>query len=162
MAWIEGRIGRIAVAGLVAMGAIGAAGAPAPSGSAAATSLDTEAAIFDRQFLMQQLDDDGEVLGNISAGIEPVSKLAETTRSIAKNARDSVESFRTVIPGGQSKPEVWSNHADFMARMETFAKNAEDMAKAGETGDLHAVNNLMVGAMPCKQCHDLYRAPKKR
>ena len=131
MRWLENRFGRAAMACLVAIVAVGAAETPVASGSSAANSVDTEAAIFDRQFLMQQLDDDGEVLGNISAGIEPVSKLAATTRSIANNARDSVESFRAVIPGGQSKPEVWSNHADFMVRMEAFAKSAEAMAKAG-------------------------------
>ena len=66
-----------------------------------------------------------------------------------------------ILPGGRAKAEVWSNHADFMQRMETFARNADAMAKAGETGDLAAVTGLMVAAMPCKQCHDVYRAPKK-
>ena len=84
-----------------------------------------------------------------------------TTRAIAKGARDSVESFRATLPGGRSKPEVWTQHDDFIQRMESFASKADAMAKAGETGDMAAVTGLMVDAMPCKQCHDLYRAPKK-
>jgi hypothetical protein len=35
------------------------------------------------------------------------------------------------------------------------------MARAGETGNVGAVTALMIDAMPCKQCHDLYREPKK-
>ena len=89
------------------------------------------------------------------------SKLAATTRAIANGARDSVENFRSPLPGGRAKPEVWTQHDDFMQRMESFARKAEAMAKAGETGDVAAVTGLMVDAMPCKQCHDLYRAPKK-
>ncbi len=145
----------------LAMAAVVVAHPPVIASDPVVDPAQKERLIFERQFIMEQLDEDGELLGNISAGIEPVEKLAEVTRSIAKGAKDAVDSFRPILPGGQAKPEVWSNHADFMQRMETFAKNAEAMAKAGETGDLAAVNGLMVSAMPCKQCHDLYRAPKK-
>ena len=151
----------MACLGIAAMAAMVMAGSPVTASDAAADSAQKEGAIFERQFIMEQLDKDGEVLGNIAAGIEPPAKLAEVTRSIAKGARDSVESFRPILPGGRAKAEVWSNHADFMQRMETFARNAEAMAKAGETGDMAAVTDLMVAAMPCKQCHDIYRAPKR-
>ena len=117
--------------------------------------------IFERQQIMDQLNRDGELLGQIAAGIAPKDKLAATTRSIANGAKDSLESFRTQLPGGRAKPEVWSNHADFIRRMETFARGAEAMAKAGEIGNVIAVTELMIEAMPCKQCHDLYREPKK-
>lgn len=120
-----------------------------------------EGMIFERQQIMDQLNRDGELLGQIAAGIAPAGKLAQTTRSIANGARDSLESFRTRLPGGRAKPEVWSNSADFMQRMEVFARNSEAMAKAGETGNVVAVTELMIEAMPCKQCHDRYREPKK-
>lgn len=155
MARIMGR----AIAALIGLGL--ASPLVTATGAEPATANQTEGAIFERQFIMGQLDKDGEVLGNIIAGIEPPTKLAATTRAIAKGARDSVESFRVALPGGRSKPEVWTNHADFMQRMESFANKAEAMAKAGETGDVTAVTGMMVDAMPCKQCHDLYRAPKK-
>ena len=147
--------------GIAALAGAVIAGSPVNASDAAADAVQREGAIFERQSIMDQLDKDGELLGNIAAGIEPPEKLGEVTRSIANGARDSVVSFRSVLPGGRSKPEVWSNHADFMQRMETFARNAEAMAKAGETGDMPGVTHLMVSAMPCKQCHDVYRAPKK-
>lgn len=147
--------------GIAALAATVMAGSPVIASDAAADAAQKEGAIFERQFIMEQLDKDGELLGNIAAGIEPPEKLSAVTSSIANGARDAVSSFRSILPGGRSKAEVWSNHADFMQRMETFARNADAMAKAGETGDMAAVTALMVAAMPCKQCHDVYRAPKK-
>ena len=46
-------------------------------------------------------------------------------------------------------------------RMEAFVRNSEIMAKAGETGNVIAVTGLMIDGMPCKQCHDVFRTPKK-
>lgn len=135
--------------------------APAPF-IAAEISSDEEAEgiIFERQQLMLQLDKDAKVLGQIVAGAVPPTKLTETTRSIAQTARDSALAFEAVVPGGRSKPEVWSNHTEFLEDMNTFARKAEEMAKAGESGNLNAVTNLMIEALPCKQCHDRYREPK--
>jgi cytochrome c556 len=132
---------------------VGNAQAP-PAGEA-------DSLILDRQLLMTQLEDHSAALGDILAGVEPPDKLAETSRRIAKAARESAEAFETVAPGGHSKPEVWSNHPDFMKRMQEFATRAEAMAAAAETGNVAAVNELAAKALQCKVCHDLYREPKK-
>lgn len=125
------------------------------------SSAEREGIIFERQQAMLQLERDSDLLGKIVAGIAPADKLAATTRAVANGAKDSVTSFADKVPGGRSKPEVWSNNADFTRRMESFARNAEAMAKAGESGNIAAVTGLMIEAMPCKECHDLYREPKK-
>lgn len=127
----------------------------------AVDSVTREALIFERQQIMEQLGRDSEVLGKIVAGSEPSSKLPETTRSIAVGARESLESFRQEIPGGRSKPDIWSPTSDFFPKMEAFVKNAEAMAKAGETGSVPAVTELMIDALPCKQCHMSFREPKQ-
>ncbi|MFC0684850.1 c-type cytochrome [Novosphingobium clariflavum] len=143
----------------------GAHGAAAEAGSAVPTTAaagdDAEAIIFERQQIMQQLAKDSETLGGIVAGSQPRDQLAKVTRALADGAKDSLGSFRDKVPGGRSKPEVWSNNADFMKRMEDFARNSEAMAKAGESGNMAGVTALMIDALPCKQCHDLYREPKK-
>lgn len=139
-----------------------AGAASTPAAAAVASSADeTEGLIFERQQLMIQLDIDSKTLGMIASGAAPASRLAETTRSIARSAKESVDAFRAKVPGGRSKPEVWSNNEDFMRRMESFALNTERMAKLGETGNVMAVSEMMVDALPCKQCHDVYRAPKR-
>jgi cytochrome c556 len=150
------------IAGLMALGwpdgsrgeAVQAPVAPALSAEEA------EGVIFERQQLMLQLDKDAKALGMIAAGAMPPKELAATTRSIAQGAKDSVTAFDQVVPGGRSKPEVWTQHPAFMADMRTFALNAEKMAQAGESGNLAEVTNLMIDALPCKQCHDRYRGPK--
>lgn len=139
------------------------------AGSLAASALAAEALdpaqaegiIFERQEIMSKLGRDSDTLGDIVAGLQPADKLPEVTRAIATGARESLEAYRTPVPGGRTKPEAWTNSADFTARMEAFMRNAEAMAVAGEKRDIAGVTGLMVDAMPCKQCHDVYRAPKK-
>ena len=119
-----------------------------------------EGIVFERQQIMEQLGRDSEVLGKVVAGIEPAAKLPEATRAIARGAKESLEAYRNAVPGGRTRPEAWTNNADFMRRMEEFARNSDAMAQAGARGDMAAVTGMMVDAMPCKQCHMLYRAPK--
>jgi cytochrome c556 len=128
---------------------------PAPS------KTEAEGIIFERQQIMTQLDKDSETLGNIMAGLEPASKLAETTQAVAQGAKDSLAAFQNKVPGGRSKPEVWTQYADFMQRMQAFVDNSAKMAERGKAGNLSGVTEIAVDAMPCKQCHDIYRAPKK-
>jgi cytochrome c556 len=118
-------------------------------------------AIFERQQIMQQLDKDAELLGDIAAGDAPADKLPEVTRSIAQGARDTRASFQQRIPGGRTKPEAWSNWADFSQRMDGFVTNADALAKVGQSGNVEAATSVMATALPCKECHDLYRMPKR-
>jgi cytochrome c556 len=135
---------------------VGGAGATGAPGKAEAEGI-----IFERQQIMLQLDKDAETLGMIASGAAPATKLAETTRAIAQGAKDSVEAFRAQVPGGRAKPDVWANYEDFMQRMQAFSDNAAKMAKLGESGSVAAVNEVMIDALPCKQCHDIYRAPRR-
>lgn len=148
------RKGSLIVAGAAALVSYQASGAEDAKTQA-------EGIIFERQQIMEQLGKDSDKLGKIVAGQLPASGLAEVTKSIAQGAHDSVEAFKQQVPGGHTKPEAWSNNADFSARLAKFAVGADAMAKAGEKNDVTAVVGLMIEAMPCKECHDLYRERKK-
>lgn len=126
-----------------------------------AAAAEAEGIIFERQQIMTKLDQDADKLGKVVAGLLPADQLAPAARAVAEGARESVEAFQQHVPGGRSKPEVWSNNADFTAKMEKFATSAEAMAKAAEAGDKGTVLNLMVDALPCKECHDTYREKKR-
>jgi cytochrome c556 len=117
--------------------------------------------VLHRQLIMQQLDDEAEVLGSIAARITPPTKMAEHARTVAKAAKESYEAFKQNAPGGAAKPEIWTNWADYSKRMEAFVANSEKMAKVAESGDVNAVTELLVDALPCKGCHDVYREKKK-
>lgn len=116
--------------------------------------------VLKRQLIMQQVDEDAEALGMIAAGLEPKTKMLDHAKSIAKSARDSYEAFKQNAPGGRAKPEVWSNWADYSAKMEAWIANADKMVAAAEKNDVNGVTEVMVDALPCKGCHDVYRERK--
>ena len=128
--------------------------------NATPSSQEAEGAIFQRQQDMKQLDTDAKALGDIVAGQLPPDKLPAVTQAIAQDAKDARDDFQSKIPGGRAKPEVWSNWTDFSQRMDDFAARTAAMAKLGQSEDLGGIINVMVDALPCKQCHDLYRKPK--
>lgn len=117
--------------------------------------------VMHRQEIMQALDDEADALGSIAARVTPPTKMLEHARNVAKLAREAQESFKPNVPGGNAKPEIWTNWADYNARMDAFVANADKMAKVAEGGDVNAVTELLVDALPCKGCHDVYREKKK-
>ena len=136
-----------------------AGGAPGPA--QVLTKEETEGLIFERQQLMKQMEEDAETLGDIVAGLQPPDKLGQVTRSLATAAHDMRATFEAKIPGGRTKPDVWANWPDYSKRMDDFELKAEEMAKLGEAGNLPAVTAMLGAALPCKECHDVYRLPKK-
>lgn len=127
----------------------------------AISKQESDGIIFERQNIMLQLEKDAELLGEIAAGIKPADKLGEVTKSIAESAAASKAAFEPHVPGGRSKPEVWANWADYSKRLDAFDINARKLAELGAKGDLTGVTNMLGGALPCKECHDVYRGPKK-
>lgn len=144
----------IAVAGQQAASALAAQEAP---GSPPVSQEDADSIILDRQLVMQAIDKDVEALGNIVAGAAPPAELVARTQAVAKNAKAALKAFEPNVPGGAAKPEVWAKWDDFRKRMEDFAVKSEEMAKASESGNLAVVGEHMIGALQCKQCHDVYR-----
>ena len=45
--------------------------------------------------------------------------------------------------------------------MSEFSNNAKLLAELGAKKDLSGVTNALGSALPCKECHDVYRGPKK-
>ncbi|MDB5724542.1 MAG: cytochrome c [Novosphingobium sp.] len=116
--------------------------------------------VLARQLIMQQLEEEADALGSIAAGITPPAKMAEHARAVAKLARESYDAFKPNAPGGAAKPEIWTNWADYSKHMEDFVSNADKLVKAADPGNLSDVNATLVDALPCQQCHDVYRQKK--
>ena len=124
-------------------------------------AADDQDVITYRQLIMKQLDAETEALGMIVAGQIPPDSLASLAKAISYSAKAAGKAFESNVPGGEAKPEVWQKWADFSKRMQAFGKKTEEMAKASEGGNVATVTELMVDALPCKQCHDQYRNKKK-
>lgn len=163
-----GRIGGAALAVLVAamIGGGTSLSAVEPVAAAAVDASkmskdEIETLIYERQQIMIQLEKDAELLGEIAAGIAPASKLRETTADLAKAAKETHTAFLMKVPGGRTKPEAWSNWADFSQKLEHFVSSTDKLAKLAETGTVASVTDTLGDALQCKACHDLYREPKK-
>jgi len=126
-----------------------------------AVRADDQDTIDYRKLIMKQLDAESAALGMMVSGQVPPDALALEAKSIANAAKAALKAFEPNVPGGDAKPEVWSKWPDFSQRMEMFAKSTDEMAKVAETGNIPKVTELMVTALPCKECHDVYRNKKK-
>jgi cytochrome c556 len=113
-----------------------------------------------RQQIMKELDAEAAALGMIVSGQIPPDSLALQSRALASSAKSALKAFEPKVPGGEAKAEVWAKWDDFSKRMQTFAQKSEEMAKVSETGNVQKVTELMIDALPCKACHDVYRQKK--
>jgi cytochrome c556 len=116
--------------------------------------------VLDRQLVMQQLDRNSKALGQVLAGIEPKEKLVTYALAVSNDAKEVRASFQAKAPGGNARPEVWSNWPDFSRRLDELVAKSEAMAQIAETGNVNAVNELVVEALPCRDCHMVYRSKK--
>lgn len=159
------KITGIVAAGLAACAALAGLGtalyADTPASASAPDPAEAEGIIFERQQVMLQLDKDAEQLGLIVAGLAPRDQLGPVARAIANGAKDAEESFAPTVSGGRAKAEVWANRADYDRQMRNFVVRSDAMAKLAEAGNINGVIEVLGDALPCKQCHDTYRAPKK-
>jgi cytochrome c556 len=116
-----------------------------------------------RERIMKTLDEQAAAVGMILSSAAPGENMAAHLQAIALTAQIALKAFEPKVVGGEAKPEVWSNWADFSKRMNEFSKNSlEAAAMAKDKGyDDAALGIKIVDALPCKSCHDLYRKEKK-
>jgi cytochrome c556 len=82
---------------------------------------------------------------------------------LAMTAQTALKAFEPKVPGGEAKPEIWSNWADFSKRMTEFAQQSAAGAKiAKEQGKDAALVQLVNLADDCKGCHETYRQEKEK
>jgi cytochrome c556 len=116
-----------------------------------------------REHIMRTLDEQSAALGLILSTVIPGDNTAAHLQAIALTAQTALKAFEPKVLGGEAKPEVWSNWADFSKRMNEFARNTALVAaqvKAKGYDDPALADNV-VDALSCKSCHDVYRSEKK-
>lgn len=113
-----------------------------------------------RQHIMKALDAQTAAIGMIVSTQIPDANLVAHAEGIALAAKAAKKSFEAKVAGGESKPEIWANYADFSKRMDDFVAKTEKMAQDAKTGGIPVVMEQMVDALTCKGCHDVYRNKK--
>jgi cytochrome c556 len=127
----------------------------------ASASADNSDAIDYRQHIMNTLSEQAGALGEILAGAVPDDNVIAHLDALALTASTSLKAFEPKVPGGQAKPEVWSNWADFSRRMNEFAQSTAAMAKLAHEQGKEAGLAKVMDALSCKKCHDTYRREKQ-
>jgi cytochrome c556 len=114
-----------------------------------------------REHVMKTLNEQSAELGLILSTAVPGDNTVSHIDALALAASVSLKAFEPKVQGGQAKPEVWSNWPDFQKRMTDFAAKTAEMSKvAHEQGPDQALD-LVIPALSCKSCHDVYRSEKK-
>jgi cytochrome c556 len=114
-----------------------------------------------REHIMKSLNAQAAILGQIVSTAVPPDNLQAHMDSIALLASTALAAFEPKAPGGEAKPEVWSQWPDFSKRMKEFAEKTAAAAKLGHTASPEEALSNMLDVMDCKGCHEVYRNEKK-
>ena len=114
-----------------------------------------------RKHIMNTLNEQSAALGQILSTVVPDDNAVAHINAIALTASTALKAFEPKVPGGQARPDVWANWADFSKRMNEFAQRTAQAAKvAKEQGKEAALSNIL-DQLTCKSCHEVYREDKK-
>lgn len=119
---------------------------------------DDEDTIDYRHHVMAGLGEQMDALAMIVQHRAPADNFAVHTQTLAIIAAQGKKAFEPKVPGGRSKPEVWSQWTDFSKRMDALVASTAELAKAGGVATAGA---KVDSAAMCKSCHDTYMVPKK-
>jgi cytochrome c556 len=133
-------------------------GALALSSGARADDQDT---IDYRRHVMSSMGEQADAIGMILQHRAPVDNFAVHVQTLAVIAATAKKAFEPKVAGGDAKPEVWAQWANFSKRLDDLVASTADLAKVAKDGGITAAGPKVESALTCKSCHDSYRVPKK-
>lgn len=121
--------------------------------------------ISTRQDEMEKVGNSMKTLSGMAKKLVPFD--SEVVQKNAASIASHLETAEGLFPAGSdkgatetwAKPEIWSNRADFDAKMQAAHDAALELAKVGdEAAFLPAMGRL---GNSCKGCHESFRRPKE-
>lgn len=140
------RLGRVLLAGFIALTAPAAASEPV---------LDQEAIAY-RKHIMKTLEAQFQAIAGIVAFGGPPENLSSHLESALIAARTVLPSFEKHAPGGSSQPEIWQAWSDYVAHSQQFEAAIAMAVEAAKFGTVTEVV-WYTDQISCRKCHDLYR-----
>jgi cytochrome c556 len=131
------------------------------AGACSSANAGDNDAVDYREHVMNTLYEQSEALGQILSTTIPDDNAIGHLDSLALTASIALKAFEQKVPGGEAKPEVWSNWADFSKRMNEFAQKIAAVAKDAHEHGKAAALAQVTDALSCKSCHESYRHEKK-
>lgn len=114
-----------------------------------------------RQHIMKTLNEQSAALGQILSMAAPNDDVITHIDALAQAASMGLKAFTPKAEGGEAKPDVWNNWPDFSKRMNDFAAKTAEMSKMAHESGPDAALGMVIDALSCKSCHDVYRSQKK-
>lgn len=114
-----------------------------------------------RKHVMKSLGEQLGAIDMIVAKKAPPDAFAVHLKTIAIIASQAKVAFEANVPGGNSKPEVWSHWADFAKRLDAMTAAAAGLAKDADAGQAATVGPKVRTALDCEGCHTAYMVPPK-
>lgn len=150
----------IRAAALVKLTLLGAAfiGTSVLSVSAFADDQET---IDYREHIMKTMGEQVAAMNQMRQGKIAPDNLAVHAEILAVTAATAKNAFTPKVVGGEAKADVWANWQDFSKRLDELVAATTDLAKSAKQGGLTAASPKLLGALPCKGCHETYREEKK-
>jgi len=124
--------------------------------SVGTASADDQSVVEYRQQIMKTLSEQTAALGKILSGAIPDTNAVAHMETLALTASTALKAFEPKVPGGEARPEVWTNWDDFSKRMKKFADTSAQMSKAAQEDGKDAGLAYVIEALSCKGCHDTY------
>jgi len=114
-----------------------------------------------RKHVMKSLGEQLGAIDMIVARKAPPDSFAVHLKTIAVIASQAKVAFEPNVPGGNSKPDVWSHWADFAKRLDAMVAAADGLAKDADPAKAAAVGPKVRAALDCDGCHAGYMTPPK-
>lgn len=114
-----------------------------------------------RTHIMKTMGEQTDAIGMILENKAPPDNFATHLKILAVTATQAKKAFEPKVVGGNAKPEVWANWADFSKRLDELAANTAELAAAAQHESVAAVGGKLHAALKCKSCHETYRLPLK-
>ena len=114
-----------------------------------------------RTHVMKTLGEQTDAIGMILENKAPPDNFATHLKVLAVTATQAKKAFEPKVAGGNSKPEVWSNWADFSKRLDELVTTTAELASAATHQGVAAMGDKLKSTLKCKSCHETYRKPLK-
>jgi cytochrome c556 len=97
--------------------------------------------------------------GKIPYDAKEFELRAGRVAALAPMLSESYSAESRDVTGSKAKPELWSNRADFDAKMNDLVERSATLATVAKTGDAAKSKQAFLDtAAACKACHDKYKA----
>ena len=109
-----------------------------------------------RKHIMKTLGEQTAAITQILQQKAPTDNFTIHLQILATTSATALKAFEPKVLGGDSKPDVWANWADFSKRMNELAVNTAELAKTAKQNGIAAAAPKVPTALACKSCHDIY------